>query len=454
MTDEQPPPVGPVQAVRRELADTANGRPTLGALLTRAGVAGWSIIGLLIAAYLLLIVLRWFEVLLAPVVFAVVLIYLLNPIVNWLHHRRVHRILGSLAAFLVLAGFIVILGFLVVPSVADQAGALADDFPVIYEDSAAEIEGLIADLGFGDVDLWSYEQVEDFLNDPDNQDQIISTALDNLGAITSGLFEAVLVFLVAPVVAFYVLIDLPRIRKETVDMIPERLRAETLHVTRSLGAAVGGFLRGQVLVALIVGVLTSLGFRIIGLEFWLIIGLIAGFLNIIPFVGPWVGGGLGVTVALVVNGEVTTAIAAAVVAFAVQQIDNNFISPAVLRATVSLHPAVVLLVLILGGAVGGVWGVILVVPVTASVKILAGHYWRTRVLGQSWEEAQDALIKPSLPRRALWKAEDLLHIEHDHGKASTEEPEAGGVALDTQDDTEATDNGGNGQPGDDAPSTV
>jgi predicted PurR-regulated permease PerM len=403
----------------------------------RAGAIGWSVIGLLVAGYLLLIVLGWFHVLLAPVVFAVVLIYLLNPLVTRLQTLGLHRIIGSLVAYLVLAGLVILMGFLVVPSVADQAAALADDFPTIYEDSTAEIEGLLSDLGFGDVELWSYEQVEDFLNDPDNQDQIISAALDNLGAITSGLFEAVLVFLVAPVVAFYVLIDLPRIREETEDLIPDRVRAETVHVARNLGAAIGGFLRGQVLVALIVGVLTSFGFAIIGLEFWLIIGLIAGFLNIIPFVGPWVGGGLGVIVALVVNGSVTTAILAAVVAFAVQQIDNNFVSPTVLRATVSLHPAVVLLALILGGAVGGVWGVILVVPVTASIKIIAGHYWRTRVLGQSWEEARDALIKPSLPRRVLWRAEDLVHLDRD----GIEEPEAereGGAATSDMGDEEGT----------------
>ena len=76
-----------------------------------------------------------------------------------------------------------------------------------------------------------------------------------------------------------------------------------------------------------------------------------------------------------------------------QQIDNNFISPTVLRATVRLHPAVVLLVLILGGGIGGLWGVLLAVPVTAAIKILAGHLWRTRVLDQSWEEARDALIE-------------------------------------------------------------
>jgi hypothetical protein len=135
----------------------------------------------------------------------------------------------------------------------------------------------------------------------------------------------------------------------------------------------------------------SFGFWLIGLNFWLIIGMIAGFLNIIPFVGPWVGGAMGFTVGLV-TGSLTTAIWAAVVALVVQQIDNNFVSPTVLRATVRLHPAVVILVLLLGGAIGGLWGVLLAVPAMAAIKIVGGHLWRTRVLGQSWEEATEALM--------------------------------------------------------------
>ncbi len=92
-----------------------------------------------------------------------------------------------------------------------------------------------------------------------------------------------------------------------------------------------------------------------------------------------------------------------------QQIDNNFVSPTVLRATVRLHPAVVILVLILGGAVGGLWGVLLAVPVTAAIKILAGHLWRTRVLGQSWEEATEAIIEETEPAivRLKREAEEL-----------------------------------------------
>jgi predicted PurR-regulated permease PerM len=131
--------------------------------------------------------------------------------------------------------------------------------------------------------------------------------------------------------------------------------------------------------------------------------MIAGFLNIIPFVGPWVGGILGVTVGFV-TADATTAVWAAVVALVVQQIDNHLISPNVLRATVSLHPAVIILVLVLGGAIGGIWGVLLAVPVTAVLKILIGHFWRTRVLGQSWEDALEAMDESSQPPETLYEA--------------------------------------------------
>jgi predicted PurR-regulated permease PerM len=88
-----------------------------------------------------------------------------------------------------------------------------------------------------------------------------------------------------------------------------------------------------------------------------------------------------------------------VVAVIVQQVDNNFVSPTVLRATVRLHPTVTLLVLILGGAFAGIWGVIIAVPLTATLKIVIGHWWRTRFLGQSWEEASDAMFEEPEPSR-------------------------------------------------------
>ena len=117
-----------------------------------------------------------------------------------------------------------------------------------------------------------------------------------------------------------------------------------------------------------------------------------------PFLGPWVGGALGVVIAIT-TGDVSTAIWAVVVAVVVQQIDNNFVSPTVLRATVRLHPAVTLLVLVLAGALAGVWGVIVAVPLAASIRVLLGHWWRTRVLDETWEQASEAMFVEPEPSR-------------------------------------------------------
>jgi predicted PurR-regulated permease PerM len=155
----------------------------------------------------------------------------------------------------------------------------------------------------------------------------------------------------------------------------------------------------------------------------LLIGLVGGALNIVPFLGPWVGGILGVIVALATT-DLRTAAFAAIVAFVVQQIDNNFVSPLVLRATVRLHPAVTLLILVVAGAVAGFWGIIIAVPLAASVKVIGGHLWRTRVLGQTWEEAEEATIvqppPPVAPLRFRTREMDAI----DPADLESERPEA------------------------------
>lgn len=381
--------------------------------LKNLGVAVWSLLGTLLLLGAVLWILGKVWLVIPPIVIAIAIIYMLNPVVTRLHARGMARWLGSCLSYIVLMGVLTLIGFLVIPSITAQAGQLADDFPTIYEDLVADLQGFAEDLGFSNLDLPSYEELKDGLS---GDGGFLDGKLGRITDLTLSVLEALFLLLIAPVIAFYLLIDLPKVRAKVVSLIPERQRVEVIYVARELGLAVGGFLRGQLLVAAIVGVMTSFGFWAVGLPFWLLIGMIAGFLNIIPFVGPWVGGTLGVMVALATR-DLQTAAWAGLVALIVQQIDNHFVSPTVLRATVRIHPAMIILGLVLGASLGGFWGVVLAVPVMSSVKIIGGHLWHTRVLGESWSQASRALIEENPVGES-----PLDRIIHDDAAAAGEPP--------------------------------
>lgn len=370
----------------------------LGTISRQVGTYAWSMIGVLLLTVASFYILIEGRIVLAPLFLALVVIVILNPLVTWLADRGVPRIVGTSIGFIAFFAGVTLLALLVLPNVTEQAQGFVEEFPTLYDDSANDLASLLESVGFEGVVIWDYERIVAYLNDPGNRDAIVSVLLDRLGSVTAGIFEFILVFLVGPVLAFYLLIDLQGVQNRLLGVFPERRRAEAAHVGRQLNTALGGFIRGQLLVSLIVGVLLSVGYRIIGLDFWLLIGLVGGLLNIVPLLGPWVGGFLGVAIAITTS-DVQTAVWAVVVAVVVQQIDNNFVSPTVLRATVRLHPAVTLMVLILAGAVAGFWGVIIAVPLTAAIKIVVGHWWRTRVLDQTWEQASAEMFEEPQPSK-------------------------------------------------------
>jgi predicted PurR-regulated permease PerM len=192
-------------------------------------------------------------------------------------------------------------------------------------------------------------------------------------------------------------------------------------------------------VAFIVGVASSIGLYFLDLPFWAIIGILSGVLNLVPFAGPIVGGALAALVALL-DGSVTKALLAVVIFTAIQQTDNHIITPLVQRARVQLSPLVIVLALIVGGALAGLLGVLVAVPLTAAIRIIAGHFWRTRVLGQSWAEASEQMIEVTRPpdriagiRRRQASGQQKLFDTAEHavvpavvGAGDGSEPEVGG----------------------------
>jgi predicted PurR-regulated permease PerM len=371
--------------------------PTPYERIRKLGVTVWTALGGLAVLGLFTWVLVQMHIIWSPVVFAVAIVYVLNPLVNRLENRHIHRLLGSCLSYLIMIAVLTAIGFLVVPIIRTQAVALAEEVPVIV-DQIAEAGQDLADRFDVTIEMPGFDTVSDWFSQTENQQRLTDVA-SGVFDVAATVVEAILLFLLAPVLAFYMLVDAPNTRKVARSLVPEDLRDEAVHVAGLVSRALGGFVRGQLLVALIVGILTSFALWIIGLPLWLIIGAITGLLNMVPFVGPTSGGILAVAVSLVL-GDWKMALWAAVAMVIVQQIDNHMISPIILRATVKLHPVIIILALLVGGSLAGLLGVLVAVPLAAVTKIILSHMWRTRVLGQSWDEASEAFLHEYEPPSA------------------------------------------------------
>lgn len=389
------------------MAVSSGPRLPIGERLRRAGVGAWSVIGILILLAVVWWVLQKVKVIFPPLILALLVIYLLNPIVSALERRGVNRLVGTLFAFVVVIGGVTLLIAGLSPFISKQATDLSASWPEMRHEMAAFIEdtaGKIEDR-FGvkfqtapvTCLLGADETTEEDAPTHTRCDEIttnfreqISHSVGRLTQIGLGVLEGLFVLILAPLLALYILIDLPQIQRDLLNLVPPDHRAEAADLANKVGRTVGGFFRGQLFVALVVGVLSAIGFALIGLPFALVIGAIAGFFNLIPLIGPYIGGFLGFIVGTV-TGDISLGLKAVVVEFAVQLLDNHIVSPNVMRRTVQLHPATVMLSIVAGGALAGFWGVLLGVPTVAVGKIVVGHVWQTRVLGLEVTPISDAV---------------------------------------------------------------
>jgi predicted PurR-regulated permease PerM len=433
--------------------------------IRQAGTVAWAFTGMAVVVALLLFLGYTVRVIFPPLVLAGVIVFLLNPIVTALQRRRVPRAAGTAATYLGLAGVVALAGLLIAPQAQTQWDELAEDWPDLRDKVEKWVDDRAEDSRENDwpVEIPTFEELEDALSSgPDdadsNGDGEISSEerqerlfenIDNARELGLRVFHVGLIFVLAPIIAFYLLVDLPHIRRVAESLVPESRKREVLLVGRRLNNAISGYFRGQLFVAAIVGTLASIGLAIIDLPFWLVVGMIAGIFNMIPMIGPWIGAIPGVVIALTTR-DFSTALWVVAIMAGVQQIDNHFISPVVMQRAVKLHPAVVMLTLLAGGTLGGFFGLLLAVPTVAVLKVVIGHLWRTYILEQPLEEealaftamdAQPGAVVEDVDHRseALDRIAYPVDPEAEADVASTEAQAAGTVATATEPAAEADD---------------
>ena len=369
-----------VERVRTVMTDEAR----LTRIRTRA-LRVWTVIGISALLYFAWQMLEEpIGIIVPPLLLAAVIVYVLNPIVTRLANRGVPRVVSTGVAYLTLIGAIVVAVVFLGPLLAKQVGQFVADAPEILAGLQRGVNRWLGSIGIDyrlpELDPESPEfqdRIRDYISGPEGRERFAGL-LAGAGSVAGVILHTAVVIVLGPVLAFYVLADLPNITDGLKRLIPPRQREEVQIVAEKIGDKVGAYFRGQLLVAAFVGVATSIGLAIIGLPFWALIGFLTGLFNIVPLIGPFVGGGIGVIVALTAGGGVPQALLVLLVMVIVQQVDNHAVSPNIMSRTVQIHPITVMLGLLVAGTMFGILGMLVAVPAIAAGKLVTLHLLATR----------------------------------------------------------------------------
>jgi predicted PurR-regulated permease PerM len=313
------------------------------------------------------IVLLWLlsEALL-PFILGAAIAYLTDPLADWLERRGLSRVLATVVITLGSLGIFVLAILLVVPLLADQLRQLIEVVPV-WLDRARELAsrwladvpdaGTLLNRGLGDLRA-SFQEWGGAL----------------LGSVWSGgiaLVNFIAVLVVTPVVAFYLLVDWDRLVAAIDDNLPRQHRATIHAIARDLDRVLAGFVRGQLTVCLILGTFYAVALMAVGLKFGLLIGVFAGLISFIPFVGSILGGVLSVGVALAQFWGDWLWIGLVVLIFVSgQAIEGNFLTPKLVGGKVGLHPVWLMFALSAFGVLFGFVGLLVAVPAAAAIGVI------------------------------------------------------------------------------------
>jgi predicted PurR-regulated permease PerM len=306
---------------------------------------------------------------LGPFILATILALILNPVVNAAERRRVPRALTVLVLYAVL-GLALSIGLLyLVPLIRQEFVALVAQGPAIasYFQDLADREHVVSVLGIP-IDLRQAYN-DSVHNLPGLLAGQLSSVVQNVFLLINWIFQTVLLLLVA----FFLVKDAHAIRRFFEELVPHGYRTDARELAADIYRMLGAYMRGQVLICALVGVVTGLAMWIVGVPYSLALGIVAGVTAFIPFIGPFLGALPAVAVAAFVSQSSAKVILVLVIYFVISNVIYNFISPKVFGDAVHLSPMLIIIAFVVGGYLGGILGLFVAVPVAATLRILFNY---------------------------------------------------------------------------------
>lgn len=305
-----------------------------------------------------------------PIVLAGVLYYLISPLIDFCEKRfKLNRSLVITVVFIVISGFLVWGVVVLIPAVQTQTISIIKNWPTYWSSITHQTNDFMSSSLFDTIKT-SIEKINtDIVGTVSKKaSSLIESTVGSLGSVVGTVTTFIIGLVTAPFILFYLLKDGHDLPEYLSSFFPVRYRKSTIELLDEINLQVSQYIRGQLTVAFFVAILFVIGFSVVGLKFALTLGILAGFLNLIPYLGSF----LAMIPALVIAAFVSPImLIKVIVVFIVEQtIEARLISPLILGSSLAIHPVTILIVLLGSGRVFGLVGVIFGIPGYAILKVI------------------------------------------------------------------------------------
>jgi predicted PurR-regulated permease PerM len=333
----------------------------------------WSLIILLLCLAVLFAFFYWLRNVVLPFALGLILAYLLHPVILWIEKRlpypgrwvRVKRIGLIIIIFILLIVILGLFSFYLFSGVTHSVALLLEDAPNYISQGVSTVQG------WGEILKQKLpeeirQQVTDYLL---NGGIALAEAIKNsiFRSIQSipKTFSVLLGFFALPIFLFYILKDSRSLKAGFLSYIPQGIKSHAMNIAAVVDTVLGRYIRAQILLGFVVGFLVFIGLLILRIELAPALALFAGLTELIPTLGPWIGGAAGVIVTLAVAPE--KVIWVIILYFAVQGLENYLLVPRIQGGYLKINPAILIFLLVIGAKIAGFWGILLAAPLTATV---------------------------------------------------------------------------------------
>lgn len=310
-----------------------------------------------------------------PIILATVAYYLFNPLIDFMERRKIKRGYSILILYAVIIGLLTVLIVEIIPVVRNQVTEFIENLPVYSEEAQLLFENWIGS------DLFSQIQQNLGFNAPDLMGEISTRAssvfnntFKGIGTVVGAVTEFILAFIIAPFILVYLLKDGKKLPPYLLKILPTKARPGTLKVLGEIGHQISSYIRGQIIVSVCIGGLLYIGYLIIGLDYPVVLAIIAACTSMVPYLGPTIAIAPAIIIALVTSPIMLLKMV--IVWTIVQLIEGKFISPQIMGKTLSIHPITIIFVILVAGKLFGVLGIILAVPGYAICKVIVMHLFQ------------------------------------------------------------------------------